>query len=109
MMVEILRVNTADQNLMFGFLPFISQSLKQKDVRDLQISGFLALSQLACRKTLSKEYAQAFARQILNTVKSADTSDADLRMKGLTVILFLTTYQTKSLATLSLKDYKLLT
>lgn len=68
MMVEILRANSSDQNLMFNCLPYISKSLKQNTVRDLQISGFLAISQLACRKTLSAEYTQAFVRQTIQTV-----------------------------------------
>ena len=44
MMVEILRAHTGDQNLMFNCLPYIARSLKQQTVRDLQISGFLAIS-----------------------------------------------------------------
>lgn len=92
MMVEILRSHSGDQNLMFNCLPYISKSLKQQTVRDLQISGFLAISQLACRKTLSIEYTQAFVRQILQTISNVDIGDEDLRLKGLTVLLFLAMY-----------------
>lgn len=93
MMVEVLRAGADDQNLMFNCLPFISKSLKQKSVRDLQIAGFLAVSQLACRKTLSEEYTQAFLRQTLQTVGSIELADEELRLKGMTVLLFLAMYQ----------------
>lgn len=44
MMCEILRAHSADQNLLFNCLPFISKAMKQKEVRDLQVCGFLAIS-----------------------------------------------------------------
>ena len=62
MMVEVLRTNSSDQNLLYSCLPFISKALKQQEVRDLQVSAFLAISQLACRRTLSNEYSNAFVR-----------------------------------------------
>ena len=47
---------------MFGVLPYISQGLKQSESRDLRVSCLLALGQLACRRTLTKEYTAAFVR-----------------------------------------------
>lgn len=58
---EVLKANS-QEGLMFGILPFISQGLKQCDSKDLRVACLLALGQLACRRTLTKEYTAAFVR-----------------------------------------------
>ena len=93
---------------MFNALPFIAKSLKQDQVRDLKVAAFLAISQICCRQTLSVEYTQAFVRQILQTVASTDLSDPDVKLKGLTVLLFLAMYQKQSLQEFKRKDFQLL-
>lgn len=80
---------------MFGVLPFISQGLKQSDSKELRLSCLFSLGQLACRRTLTKEYTAAFIRQILLMITSKDRLefDEDSKLKGLTTILFFTQYQ----------------
>lgn len=58
---EVLKTN-ASEGLMFGVLPYISQALKQWESRDLRVACFLALGQIACRRTLTAEYVDAFTR-----------------------------------------------
>jgi len=58
---EVLKAN-AHEGLMFSVLPFISQSLKQWESRDLRVACFLALGQIACRRVLTAEYVSAFTR-----------------------------------------------
>ena len=55
------------------------------------------------------EYTQAFLRQTLQTVAAVDLADGELRLKGMTVLLFLAMYQGQSMQTLKSKDLKLLT
>jgi hypothetical protein len=63
---EVLRTN-ANEALMFGILPLISKAIRQ-DCRDLRVSCFLALGQLACRRVLTAEYISAFTRQLLQSL-----------------------------------------
>jgi hypothetical protein len=79
---------------MFGVLPFVSQGLKQSDSKNLRVACLLALGQLACRRTLTKEYCGAFVRQILQMIVAKDKFefDEDIKIKAFTTILFLTQY-----------------
>jgi hypothetical protein len=79
---------------MFGVLPFISQGLKQSESKDLRLSCLFSLGQLACRRTLTKEYTAAFIRQILLMITAKDRLefDEDQKLKGLTTLLFFTQY-----------------
>jgi hypothetical protein len=49
------------------------------------------MTQVASRRTLTAEYVAAFTRQVLQTISAKDRLefDEDLKLKGLTVILFL--------------------
>jgi hypothetical protein len=91
MLVEVLRAKPGDQTLMFNALPFISKALNQQSIRDLTIGALFAISQICCRQTLSAEYTQAFVRQILHSIRPLDC-DKDIKLKGLTVLLFLAMY-----------------
>lgn len=59
MLTEILRQREDDQTLLFNILPFISKGMKAP-IKDLRVAGLIGIAQLACRKSLSKEYTQAF-------------------------------------------------
>ena len=87
MLVEVLRTNLEDEVLMYNVLPSISQSLKSS-VSELKHAGLLAIGQLCCRKALSKEYARAFLRQTILTMKDS-SFDEPLKERGLTVILMI--------------------
>lgn len=61
MLTEILRQKEDDSTLLFNVLPFISQGMKSA-IKDLRVAGLIGISQLACRKSLTQEYALAFFR-----------------------------------------------
>lgn len=95
MMVEVLRFNLEDEVLMFNVLPQISASLNST-VAELKHSGLLAIGQICCRKSLSKEYTRAFIKQTIITIRDSEF-DEKLKERGLAVILMIIQYQ-------SLKD-----
>ena len=80
---------------MFNTLPFIAQSFKQSRSKDLRLACCLALSQIACRKSLSPEYIKAFTQQLLKSITSRDELefDYDLKLKCLTTVVLFTQYQ----------------
>ena len=70
MLSEVLTTTTnssSDQTLLFNLLPFISQASKSH-LQDLKLGALLAISQLACRRTLTQDYAQAFFKQVLLSI-----------------------------------------
>lgn len=67
MLIEIMRISAEDQTLLFNILPFINKGLKS-NIRDLRLSALMGISQIACRRTLTREYAVAFFRQILISI-----------------------------------------
>jgi hypothetical protein len=65
----------------------------------------MGISQIACRKTLTKEYSIAFFRQVLYYIGKDTVTDEDIE-QGLLVLVLLTQYQ-RGLDTLSNKDMEL--
>jgi hypothetical protein len=88
MLVEILRINKEDETLLFNVLPYISQGFKQ-NIRDLRVASLMGISQIACRKSLSKEYSVAFFKQVLYYIgKDSMIADEEVA-RGLLVLIIL--------------------
>ncbi len=88
MLVEILRSNKEDETLLFNVLPFISQGLKLP-IHDLRTASLMGISQIVCRKTLTKEYSVAFFRQVLYYIGKDTVTDEDIE-HGILVMVLLT-------------------
>jgi len=88
MLVEILRINKEDETLLFNVLPYISQGFKQ-NIRDLRVASLMGISQIACRKSLTKEYSVAFFRQVLYYIGKDSMIAEDEVERGLLVLVLL--------------------
>jgi len=66
---EVLMSGT-NETLLYTILPVLSKALKSEET-ELQNAGLLAIGQLCCKSTLSKEYCGAFMRQILLTLRTS--------------------------------------
>lgn len=92
MLVEILRVNDDDQTLLFNLLPFISDGIKSQ-IAELRTSALMGISQISCRRSLTKEYSQAFFRQVLISFnQNEDLQTDEERQRKLLVLILLTQF-----------------
>lgn len=70
MLSEVLKTQPGQsQTSLFNLLPFISKAIKTVDIKDFVVASYMAIAQIVCRKSLSAEYAQAFFKQILISVR----------------------------------------
>ncbi|CDW83415.1 heat repeat-containing protein 1 [Stylonychia lemnae] len=94
MIVEILKSqNGQTQTSLFNLLPFISKGMKS-EIKDFKVSSLMAISQLACRKSLSAQYAQAFFKQVLQSIKDYSLRmEEDLVERGVLVLGLICQYQ----------------
>jgi len=68
-------------------LPFISEGMKSS-IPDLRTSALMGISQISCRRSLTKEYSSAFFRQVLISYGQNSRSDEeDQRMLLVLVLL----------------------
>ena len=73
--------------MLFNMLPFISEGMKSS-IPDLRTSALMGISQISCRRSLTKEYSSAFFRQVLISYGQNSRSDEeDQRMLLVLVLL----------------------
>ncbi|TNV87638.1 hypothetical protein FGO68_gene2900 [Halteria grandinella] len=104
MLSEILRQKEDDSTLLFNLLPFISQGMKSQ-IKDLRMASLIGISQLACRKSLTKDYSVAFFRQILMFMQKNAHSDEEI---GHSLIVLVLLSQFQKVDSLSAKDVGIL-
>eukprot|EP00347_Sterkiella_histriomuscorum_P023758 403333488 len=91
MLSEVLKSQAGQsQTSLFNLLPFISKAMKS-EIKDFKISSYMAISQISCRRSLSTEYASAFFKQVLLSLK--DQQNEEYIEKGILVISLIIQYQ----------------
>ena len=66
----------------------------KSDNKDFRVSSLMAISQLSCRKSLSIEYANAFFKQVLLSIKEYSLiMEDELVERGLLVLGLICQYQ----------------
>lgn len=82
MLVDIIREEAhKNDTVMFAILPFISKSLKST-IKEMKLASLMAISLIACRSPLSRDYSTAFVKQAISSLKDAQF-DEELRQKAM--------------------------